>query len=124
MTAGLVIFALEPGPGLAIVAGLLTGLGHSLPWPSIAATVLNEAPENERAASVGILTACVDLFVGGSSFIDGAVAHRFGYGSLYWLAVGAVACAAVLGYSTVRGTEHKQMVEVPQPADLVEMDLG
>jgi MFS family permease len=120
MVAGLIALSFAPSPFWAVAAAALTGFGFSLPWPSIASTVLNRAPDNERAASVGILTACVDLFVGGSSFVDGAVAQRFGYAPLYWMAAGAVCVAAIAGYRVTSPSAEPATVEpLPEPvADL------
>jgi MFS family permease len=113
MAVGLMILSIGPAPWIAVAAAALTGLGFSLPWPSIASTVLNEAPENERAASVGLLTACVDLFVGTSSFIDGALAQRFGYPVLYWGAIGAVCVAALAGFQVTRRSGAAESSEEP-----------
>ncbi len=120
MAVGLFLLSLAPAPSVAIGAAALTGFGFSLPWPSIASTVLHHAPDNERAASVGLLTACVDLFVGASSFVDGAVAQRFGYTALYWGAIGAIGIAALTGYRvTARHCEPGPADPVPEPcADL------
>jgi MFS family permease len=98
MACGLGILSTAPAPWLAVTAAALTGLGFSLPWPSIAATVLNGAPENERASSVGVLTACVDLFVGLASLGDGTIAQHFGYAPIYWVAVFGVCVAAAIGW--------------------------
>ena len=98
MACGLGILSTAPAPWLAVAAAALTGFGFSLPWPSIASTVLNRAAEDERASSVGVLTACVDLFVGLASVADGTIAHRFGYAPLYWLAIAGVGVAATVGW--------------------------
>lgn len=98
MACGLGILSTAPAPWLAVAAAGLTGLGFSLPWPSIASTVLNSAAEDERASSVGVLTACVDLFVGLASVADGSIAHKLGYAPVYWLAILGVAVAAGVGW--------------------------
>ena len=98
MACGLGILSTAPGAWLAVAAGALVGFGFSLPWPSIASTVLNRAPEDERASSVGVLTACVDLFVGLASVADGTIAHHFGYAPIYWLAILGVGVAAGVGW--------------------------
>ena len=117
MAAGLFVLSLGPGPGMSIFCAALTGFGFSLPWPSIASTVLNQAPDYERAASVGLLTACVDLFVGASSFVDGALAHRYGYPVLYWVAIGSLAIAAVLGVkvTSVKALPHHDEDAIAEP---------
>lgn len=101
MVAGLAVLATAPPEPIAIAAAAVTGLGFSLPWPSIASTVLNRAAEDQRASSVGVLTACVDLFVGMASLADGTVAHQFGYTPLYWGAIAAVVAAAAIGWMVV-----------------------
>jgi MFS family permease len=98
MACGLGILATAPATWLAVIAAGIVGLGFSLPWPSIASTVLNRAAEDERASSVGLLTACVDLFVGTASVMDGAVAKGWGYAPLYWLAIVSVGIAAIFGW--------------------------
>ena len=98
MACGLGILSTAPAPWLSVAAAAITGLGFSLPWPSIASTVLNRANEDERASSVGVLTACVDLFVGLASVADGSIAHKLGYAPVYWLAVLGVVAAAGVGW--------------------------
>jgi hypothetical protein len=44
-----------------------------------------------------VLSAFVDLFVGISSFVAGAMAHRFGYSAAFALAAVALIAAAVAG---------------------------
>ena len=113
MACGLGILSMAPAPWLAVAAAALTGFGFSLPWPSIASTVLNRAAEDERASSVGVLTACVDLFVGLASVADGTIAHRFGYAPLYWLAIAGVGVAATVGWMVT-----------PKRADVVHHEAG
>jgi len=102
MACGLGILSTAPAPWIAVGAAALTGLGFSLPWPSIAATVLNQAPEGERASSVGVLTACVDLFVGLASLADGTIAEHFGYAPIYWVAIVGICVAASIGWMVTR----------------------
>jgi len=59
--------------------------------------VLRRAHPSQRGRAVGILTAFYDLFVGISSFAAGAVAQRFGYPSVFFMAAGAIVAAAVAG---------------------------
>lgn len=102
MAAGLAIIATGPPPALAILGAGLVGFGFSFPWPALASAVLNRAAPSERASSIGVLTASVDLFVGLSSFTAGGLAARFGYPAIYWMACAAVAAAGVLGWRVLR----------------------
>ena len=97
MALGLSALAMGPRPALAVTATAVLGLGFSFPWSSVAATVLRKIPSGERGSAVGVLSAFVDLFVGVSSFIAGAVANRFGYSATFLMATVALAAAAVAG---------------------------
>jgi MFS family permease len=120
MAGGLGILSTAPTPSVAIAAAALIGFGFSLPWPSIAATVLNRAAEDERASAVGVLTACVDLFVGFASLADGSIAQRFGYSPIYWVAILGVAGAALVGWKV---TPTRSAV-VHHEGELVEVGCG
>lgn len=103
MAIGLVLLARHPSPWLAVAATALLGLGFSFPWSSVAGTVLRQVPSHEHGSTVGVLGAFVDLFVGISSFAAGAVAHRFGYEAIFYLAAAALVLAGVIGYWMFRG---------------------
>jgi MFS family permease len=89
--------AIGPGPILAVGATAILGFGFSFPWSATAATVLRKIPSGERGSAVGVLSAFVDLFVGVSSFVAGAVAHRFGYSAAFVVGDVALIAAAVAG---------------------------
>jgi MFS family permease len=97
MALGLGILALGPPPALAVSAAAILGFGFSFPWSSTAARVLQKIPSGERGSALGVLSAFVDLFVGVSSVVAGAVAKHFGYSSAFVLAALALAAAAVAG---------------------------
>ncbi len=97
MAAGLIVLARGPGAWMAVAATALLGVGFSFPWSSVAGTVLRQIPNHERGSAVGILGAFVDLFVGLSAFAIGAVAHRFGYEAIFYIAVAALVLAGVVG---------------------------
>lgn len=97
MAIGLLTIAATPPPWLAILAAGLIGFGFSFPWPSIATVVLRRVSPAERASSIGILSATVDLFVALSSFMSGAVATHFGYTATYLAAVAALGGSALVG---------------------------
>lgn len=97
MGIGLCVLATGPRPGLAISAAALLGFGFSFPWSSVAASVVRSIPSGERGSALGVLSAFVDLFVGVSSFVAGAVANHFGYSASFVVAAGALVAAGVVG---------------------------
>jgi MFS family permease len=97
MGVGLVLLGAAPGRISAIAATALLGFGFSFPWGAVASTVLRRAHPSQRGRAVGVLTAFYDLFVGISSFAAGAVAHRFGYPAVFFMAAAAIVAAAVAG---------------------------
>jgi MFS family permease len=97
MALGLGVLAIGPPPALAVTATAVLGFGFSFPWSSTAARVLQKIPSGERGSALGVLSAFVDLFVGVSSFVAGAVAKHFGYSAAFVLAALALAAAAAAG---------------------------
>ncbi len=97
MAVGLIAIAFGPPPLLAIGSAALLGFGFSFPWSAVAATVIRHTPASERGSAISILSAFYDLFVGASAFAAGIVAHRFGYPAAFFLAVGSLGLAAVVG---------------------------
>lgn len=97
MAAGLSLIALAPPAPIAIAAAALIGFGFGFPWPSMASFVLEKTADHERPSALGVMSACVDGFVGFSSMAAGAVAARFGYPSIYVMAVFAIGIAALIG---------------------------
>ncbi|SRR5579864_3578783 len=107
MAIGLCVLAAGPSPTVAIGAAGLLGFGFSFPWSSTAARVLQKIPSGERGSAVGVLSAFVDLFVGVSSFIAGAVAKHFGYSAAFVLGAIALLAAAAAGRYVFRGEDNK-----------------
>ncbi len=97
MAVGLSILATAPAFAAAVIAAALLGFGFSFPWASIASTVLRRSPANEHGATVSVLSAFYDLFVGASSFSAGLLANRFGYVAAFLMAVAALGAAAIAG---------------------------
>jgi len=97
MAVGLSALAVGPTPGYAIAATALLGFGFSFPWSAVASSVLRNIPSHERGSAIGVLSAFVDLFVGISSFVAGAVAKHAGYAATFMVATTALAAAAAAG---------------------------
>jgi len=97
MAGGLIWLASGPRPFLAVIAAIMLGFGFSFPWSSVASTVLRRTPSTQHGSIISLLSAFYDLFVGISSFTAGAVAQRFGYPPIFYMAAGALVVSAVLG---------------------------
>jgi MFS family permease len=119
MALGLSVLAIGPGPALAVGAAAILGFGFSFPWSSMAATLLRKIPSTERGSAVSVLGAFVDLFVGVSSFVAGAVANRFGYSAAFVLATVALVAAAVAGRYVFSTGETRK----PLPAPMLEDEV-
>jgi MFS family permease len=97
MAIGLTAIAAAPPPSAAIASTALLGFGFSLPWSSVATTVLRRTPSGERGSTVGLLSAFYDLFVGISSFAAGMIAKNFGYSAAFLMAAASIGVAAIVG---------------------------
>jgi MFS family permease len=106
MAVGLGILAIAPVFAVAVIAAALLGFGFSFPWASVASTVLRRTPPNEHGATVSVLSAFYDLFVGMSSFSAGLLANRFGYEAAFLMAVASLGAAAIAGRFVFASKEH------------------
>jgi len=97
MACGLIWLASGPKPFFAVAAAVVLGFGFSFPWASIASTVLRRTPSPQHGSIISLLSAFYDLFVGLSSFGAGAVAEKFGYPPIFYLAAGALVISAIFG---------------------------
>lgn len=97
MACGLVWLGTGPRPTLAVIAAIVLGFGFSFPWSSVASTVLRRTPSAQHGSIISLLSAFYDLFVGMSSFTAGAVAQRFGYPPIFYMAAAALIASAIAG---------------------------
>lgn len=89
---GLVIIALSPNLPVAVLGGLIMGVGFSLLHPSLALMVMNLTDKSKQGAAIGAYTSFWDLGLSIWGPVTGAVATGFGYPAVF--IVGA-ACAAM-----------------------------
>ncbi len=108
MTVGIVILAFTTGPVMSVAGAVLLGFGFSFPWASVASTVLKRTPAHQRGSAVGVLSAFYDLFVGTSSFAAGGLAGQFGYRAAFFLALGGVLIAAIVGQFVFRAAAQAE----------------
>ena len=85
--------ALPPTPASLMIAALLLGGGSAVLYPTLAALVVDRAPEGERGLALGTLSGAWDLGVVVGSALIGFVADRASFGSGFAMA----GVAAMLG---------------------------
>jgi MFS family permease len=91
---GLLVIAAAPNLPVAVLGGLVMGVGFSLLHPSLALMVLDRTEKAQQGAAIGAYTSFweLGLIVGGP--VTGAVAAGFGYPAVF--VVGAACAAAAL----------------------------
>jgi MFS family permease len=112
LAAGFFALALEPRPASLALAALLLGTGSSVLYPTLAALVVDRAPESERGLALGTLSASWDLGVVVGSTLVGVVSDRVSYGAGF--AVGGI--TAVLGLLAFLVAEQRHARRAALPA--------
>jgi MFS family permease len=92
-TLGLLLLWLAPSPGLALAGAALTGFGFSLVFPALGVEAVNLVPAANRGAAVGAYSLFIDLSLGITGPVAGAIASGFGFASIFLFA----ALAALTG---------------------------
>lgn len=80
---GQMLMWLAPYPAVALAGAAVTGFGYSLVFPGFGVEVVKRAPIENRALAMGAYTACLDLAMGVSSPLLGAVAAHGGVGMVF-----------------------------------------
>ena len=92
-TLGLLLLWLAPNPELALAGAALSGFGFSLVFPALGVEAVNLVPASSRGAAVGAYSLFIDLSLGITGPLVGAVAAGFGFASIFLFA----ALAALTG---------------------------
>lgn len=90
---GLLLLWLAPTPTLALAGAALTGFGFSLVFPALGVEAVNLVPASSRGAAVGAYSLFIDLSLGITGPVAGAIAAGFGFASIFLFA----ALAAMTG---------------------------
>lgn len=97
---GLVIIWLSSEPWAALVGCALLGAGYSLTFPALGVDAVRQVPSQSRGAAMGAYVAFVDIGLGLTGIIAGAVANHFGYPATFLFAAVASTAAMVIIMAT------------------------
>jgi MFS family permease len=111
-TLGLLLLWLAPSAELALAGAALSGFGFSLVFPALGVEAVNLVPASSRGAAVGAYSLFIDLSLGITGPIAGAIAAGFGFSSIFLFA--AIASVGGLGLSLYL---YRQSRNAPRHAD-------
>ncbi|WP_296253889.1 MFS transporter [Pseudomonas sp. UBA4194] len=109
---GLLLLWLAPNQELALAGAALTGFGFSLVFPALGVEAVNLVPASSRGAAVGAYSLFIDMSLGITGPVAGAIASGYGFSSIFLFA--AVAALSGLGLTVYL---YKQAAQLPPPED-------
>jgi predicted MFS family arabinose efflux permease len=95
-TLGLLMLWLAPNAEMALAGAALSGFGFSLVFPALGVEAVNQVSAANRGAAVGAYSLFIDLSLGITGPLVGAVASGFGFASMFLFAAAAACCGLVL----------------------------
>lgn len=88
---------------IAYLGAALTGFGYSLAFPGFGVEAVRRAPPQTRGLAMGAYVAFMDISLGITSPLAGALAGAYGISSVYLAGAAAVALAFVVALVLLRG---------------------
>src|SRR5206468_12258074 len=107
--------ALPPTPASLMIAALLLGAGSAVLYPTLAALVVDRAPEGERGLALGTLSGAWDLGIVVGSALIGFVADRVSFGSGFAIAGATTMLGALAFFVTERHPTSRAPVVSGEP---------
>ncbi|AVD89177.1 MFS transporter [Pseudomonas sp. SWI44] len=95
-TVGLLMLWLAPNAEMALAGAALSGFGFSLVFPALGVEAVNQVSAANRGAAVGAYSLFIDLSLGITGPLVGAVASGFGFASMFLFAAAASCCGLAL----------------------------
>jgi MFS family permease len=93
---GLVIIAVAPNLAVALIGGLVMGVGFSLLHPSLALMVMNRTDPARQGVALGAYTSFWDLGIGVWGPLTGLIAAWLGYRAVFAVGAGCAGIAALM----------------------------
>ena len=91
---GLGAMGLAANSWIAAIGAALTGFGYSLVFPALGVEAVRRAPPESRGVAMGAYTACLDLALGVSGPVLGAIGGHTGLGFVFLISATSVLCSA------------------------------
>ncbi|WP_324832552.1 MFS transporter [Pseudomonas saxonica] len=114
-TLGLLLLWLAPNPQLALAGAALSGFGFSLVFPALGVEAVNLVPASSRGAAVGAYSLFIDLSLGITGPLVGAVAAGFGFASIFLFAALAAFSGLLLSVYLYRQANRARLCPHPNP---------
>ncbi|WP_223461296.1 MULTISPECIES: MFS transporter [unclassified Pseudomonas] len=95
-TLGLLLLWLAPDAHWALAGAALSGFGFSLVFPALGVEAVNLVPASSRGAAVGAYSLFIDLSLGITGPLAGAIAAGFGFASIFLFAAFAALSGLIL----------------------------
>ncbi|UUC52787.1 MFS transporter [Pseudomonas citronellolis] len=104
---GLLLLWLAPGPWSALAGAALTGFGFSLVFPALGVEAVRLVPASSRGAALGAYSLFIDVSLGITGPVAGAIATAWGFRSIFPFA--CVAALLGLGLSLWLQRRNREM---------------
>jgi predicted MFS family arabinose efflux permease len=87
---------------VATIGAVLIGFGYALVFPALGVEAVRRAPPESRGVAMGAYTACLDIALGVSGPVLGAIASRTGLSSVFLASAVVVFGAAFIAEQLLR----------------------
>jgi predicted MFS family arabinose efflux permease len=105
-TAGLMLMWLAAGVVVATIGAVLTGFGYALVFPALGVEAVRRAPPESRGVAMGAYTACLDIALGMSGPVLGAIAGSSGLSTVFLVTAVIVLGAAMVAMQLLRAARQ------------------
>nr|WP_208733645.1 MFS transporter [Pseudomonas duriflava] len=101
-SVGLLLLWQADSTTLALAGAALTGFGFSLVFPALGVEAVRQVPDANRGAALAAYSVFIDLSLGITGPLIGAIATRFGYPSMFLSATAASIAGLILSIALLK----------------------